>query len=362
MANIYVNHAGSNTSPYDTEAKASTSVQTALDAAQSGDTVWIKADQNYVMNGTDQQAAQFDVDADNNITIRGYYQNIGDQDYGGAYYKDSNYGWAVIDANSGSFHIFSAGDKGGLCWHNLKIINVGTGKIPFDLTPTTEQMGYMVKNCWTTGGKRGIDCTNLGNPIIQDCAFTGTYAEAGTLGVVFLPASCERGMIMRNCNFSCSLSGTARAVSCLNYGMNVIEHNVFSITGTVNTIVVIGGACILANNVIYEGTGGDIAVGVTLTSLAKSSMVINNIIVGCTTSISDAATIVFGGWNCFYNNGTNWTLRDGDIVADPQFMDAPNGDFRLKSTSPCLNAGMPTLSSGYTDIGTWQRKSLLRYK
>ncbi|MFZ2146913.1 MAG: hypothetical protein WAV28_06810 [Sedimentisphaerales bacterium] len=42
------------------------------------------------------------------------------------------------------------------------------------------------------------------------------------------------------------------------------------------------------------------------------------------------------------------------IEADPQFVDIANGDFRLKLTSPCLNAGKPTPNGGYTDIGAWQ--------
>ncbi len=56
-----------------------------------------------------------------------------------------------------------------------------------------------------------------------------------------------------------------------------------------------------------------------------------------------------------------WPKNDAhSIFADPQFMDAANGDFKLKPTSPCLNTGKPTLDSGYTSIGAWQRKSLLR--
>jgi hypothetical protein len=42
------------------------------------------------------------------------------------------------------------------------------------------------------------------------------------------------------------------------------------------------------------------------------------------------------------------------IEADPQFVDAANGDFQLKPTSPCLNAGKPSLGGGYTTIGAWQ--------
>jgi hypothetical protein len=77
------------------------------------------------------------------------------------------------------------------------------------------------------------------------------------------------------------------------------------------------------------------------------------------------------GYNVFYNCGTKFYDRgtspatydqsaSTDSTSDPQFMNAANGDFRLKPTSPCLNTGKPTLGGGYTSIGAWQRKSLLR--
>ncbi len=50
-----------------------------------------------------------------------------------------------------------------------------------------------------------------------------------------------------------------------------------------------------------------------------------------------------------------WPGNDANsIIADPQFMNAANEDFRLKSTSPCLNTGESSLYSGKTTIGAWQ--------
>jgi len=141
----------------------------------------------------------------------------------------------------------------------------------------------------------------------------------------------------------------------------MISDNTFNLNGTVSSVIRINYGGMILNNTIYA-SGGGVTNGIDLGSTAKNSAVFNNIIMGCTTSINDTVTVNFGGWNCFYNNGSNWTLRNGDIVADPQFMNAPNGDFKLKPTSPCLNTGKPTLGGGYTDIGAWQRKSLLRWK
>lgn len=360
MANIYVNHTGSSTPPYDTEAKAARNIQVALDAAVSGDTVLIKADQDYVMNGTDQQATQFDIDVANNVTIKGYYSTIGDQDYGGTYYKDPDHGWAVIDANNGAFNVFSAGDKDKLVFCNIKTINVNSSYFSFDLTPTAYKYGYVVRNCWVTGGSRAITCNYLVIPIIQDCKFTGTYSAQ----VIYFDSATTQGTMVEGCQFA---HGNATgSIHCYDYGLQMIYNNTFNISGTVTSVIslayntssLVG---FIVNNTIYGNTGGAITNGINIPYTISNAMIFNNIIVGCTYGIKDLTTggIGFGGWNCFYNNGSNWTLRNGDIVADPQFM---NGDFRLKPTSPCLNTGKPTLGGGYTSMGVWQRKSLLRWK
>jgi len=357
MADIYVNHTGSSTAPYDTEAKAATDIQVALDAAGNGDTVWIKADQDYVMDGVDQQAAQFDADVNNNVAIKGYYLNTGDQDFGGAYYKDSSHGWVVIDANSGAYYVFSAGDYEALCWKNLKFTNVGTSHAAFDLTPTVSEIDYLIQNCWMTGGRYALNMNYLENPIIRDCKFTGSYTTAPNIwGVIFMNTFCGKAVLIEDCEFS--HAAAARSIYCKHTGMTVIRNNIFNITGSVSKVVEAVYSCVFTNNVIYEGGGGAITTGLLLSK--KAHLVYNNIIVGCTTSITDNDGIHFGGWNCLYNNGSDWTLREGDIQSDPQFMDAANADFRLKPTSPCLNTGKPTPGSGYTSIGAWQRKSLLR--
>lgn len=40
----------------------------------------------------------------------------------------------------------------------------------------------------------------------------------------------------------------------------------------------------------------------------------------------------------------------GDITTDPQFVDSVGGDYRLQSTSPCINAGDDALVMGTTDL------------
>ncbi len=58
-------------------------------------------------------------------------------------------------------------------------------------------------------------------------------------------------------------------------------------------------------------------------------------------------------WNStlyFLNNAAN------SINVDPLFVNPVDGNFRLKSTSACLNTGQPTVNEGVTSFGTWQAR------
>lgn len=42
---------------------------------------------------------------------------------------------------------------------------------------------------------------------------------------------------------------------------------------------------------------------------------------------------------CIHDFGTSHTITSPNISDDPQFLDSANGDYRLRPTSPCINAG-----------------------
>ena len=92
---------------------------------------------------------------------------------------------------------------------------------------------------------------------------------------------------------------------------------------------------------------------------------IDNYAIGCPSSPGTYYNKGGGGYNYFYNNGTNFyqagSAQQNDIEATipPGFADAENGDFRLKPNSPCLNAGSKTpgkdlINTGWSSIGAWQ--------
>lgn len=93
-------------------------------------------------------------------------------------------------------------------------------------------------------------------------------------------------------------------------------------------------------------------------------MLFNNIIHNCEDGIDGAELSrrfgKFGGYNLISNSTVmdynDWDNTTGDIIADANFVDVTNGDYRLSENSPARNAGLDargTTGSGM-DIGAYQ--------
>ena len=90
-----------------------------------------------------------------------------------------------------------------------------------------------------------------------------------------------------------------------------------------NTFVVTGGG---ANKFATYSTG------------FSSSIFKNNIFVGNGNSETLGFTPLTASNNCYHNNGIS-SGSGGSVFTDPQFVDSANGDYRLRPSSPCINAG-----------------------
>ena len=90
---------------------------------------------------------------------------------------------------------------------------------------------------------------------------------------------------------------------------------------------------------------------------ADSSTVITNVIAD---SLNVAAGQTVTGNNNILirgNGGSGTYSSTGDVLADPLFVDAENGDYRLRAGSPAIDAGDNSVEVGYTDyLGLVRRR------
>ena len=140
----------------------------------------------------------------------------------------------------------------------------------------------------------------------------------------------------------------------------VIEKN----TGKANGagIHCTGASPTIVNCIITENNGGGINCLNSSSPMVINSIIVNNTSLGIysdsVSSVSIRNTIVRGnsGGQITKNDGTlviYSNIEDsfddiGNIDADPMFVDAENGDYRLQPDSPCIDAGNPV--SRYSDV------------
>jgi len=115
-------------------------------------------------------------------------------------------------------------------------------------------------------------------------------------------------------------------------------------------------------NNIFDGSGGLYAVYYQNNAANNNRFEYNCYVLGATSMFYDGAanraSVAAMQTNLWASAALLWTDNGtGSVESSPRFMDASINDYRLASSSPCINTGKQTISSGYTDIGEWQRKS-----
>ena len=112
-------------------------------------------------------------------------------------------------------------------------------------------------------------------------------------------------------DISCSVAGAEvfrdqETGTALTLNSCTLRHS----TGGASNIVDRSGTVLIKNTILYGANAG-----ITLGNITTESS------------------------NCYYNIGESADVANGIIVDDPQFVDVTTGDFRLRPSSPCINAG-----------------------
>lgn len=238
--------------------------------------------------------------------------------------------------------------------------------LPGDGLSTTLWTGLTVSRCtftaWVTAGKseNGVDFKASDDGVIEYCHFTGFTFNDGLVSasgsnsssaIVIHSYSTSGNIVRWNTFTNCS----GRAVDMKAPG-SVVHHNlVYGFTDEAATssgnrnffyFASSGGTTHeFYNNTCVEKHGGSgtgqyirILSGVTVTGK-------NNIFYDC--EDVDIAGTFTHSYSCYYSCTQTPSGGSNNITTDPAFYNAGANDYRLSSTSPCINAG--TAIAGITD-------------
>ena len=312
-------------SPYISWGTAATNIQAAVDVASAGEYVLINDGIYYL---TDQ------IIVGNDIIVQSVNGN----------------GKTFVDGNNKSrcFYLNDASIDG-LAITNGMTYNEGGG---------VYLMGGMVQNCTVSGNSAfiggGIYCSG---GTVQNCTISRNLASHYFGGGVV----CYEGGIVQNCYINENAAITdggglycygSQVKNCIIMGNSASR----SAGGVLCNKGMIQNCTIVENSAIQYFGGGVVCY--------EGGTVINSIL----WNNSNANVLSSRSFN-YYNCIENWeNLVNGIITNKPEFIDAAAGDYRLKSFSPCINAGTnmswmwtatdldgnPRITDGTVDMGAYE--------
>lgn len=290
--------------------------------------------------------------AGSELWIVGFNSVPGDMDAGGTYYQSSydaykdgiTAGSVVVITDTGAGNLITEGTAESVIFANLHF----TSSIAVGLVDgKTENYNWVFRNCRFSYGAAqaitGLDIISFW--LFDDCFFD---ASNNTLYMVYC-ANTTYGSMFRNCVFK---NGNYQVL----YPRYLTVFSGCLFVGGKYAISPNRRACVIQNCTFYGQT--TTCVAVTTPGVVD---LINNIFMPAATS-DNAVTLGAGAGLGISCNNLCWSAAGAacanppaygvSFTQDPLFIDAANGDFRLSTSSPCLNSGDPAMG-GVTTIGAW---------
>jgi len=360
----YASPSGSSEAPYATWATAATNIQDAVDAASSGDTVW-------VTNGLYRTGGAFASGVSNRVSL--------------AHITVRSVNGPSFTTIQGAGPLGDGAVRGAYVGENGKLIGF------------TVTQGHTLTNNAIDRAGGGIMAENGAE--IMDCVIVSNRAAAGGAGLY-----CQFGCTVKDCVISDN-AVTQPRVTHNGGGMfasrTLVENCVFTRNESEyggGIFVSIGSTvrnCLLVDNTAHSGGGayaswGGIMQNCTVVSnRAVSASQGGGICVMTTTGALIENCIVYdnqaANGDNFWHQGTNAVVShcciapdpggDANITDAPLFRDAAHGDYRLNPVSPCIDrgndqawmanatdlAGNRRVMRSAVDMGAYEESSLVAY-
>ena len=287
----------------------------------------IRSELNYVAEG-----GQAIVDgAGTSGSLFRYLWSVSDVSFQGLWLRNAGFGIALPGARNGSLSltdvVISDMTVSGI---HIQAYFDGIDHMWFDVDVTRTRIFDCSEGIWIEALCRDIDLYDCG--IQLTCTDSEIYQNVHGL-VTWTDPEWHYGNADARLEISgCRIHDNVRGVGQYNAATPVtVESTVFDSNGV--GFLGSGSAAELTNCTIVSSTNEGV-VGTTAATVGLR----NCIVYGNGDDLSGSVSAAY----CDIGDG-DYAGTNGNISADPLFLDAANGDYRLLLSSPCVDAGDPTL-------------------